>query len=184
MAHTDANEQKRRQLCEMLNQGSGLVMIHLDPRGETVQVPPQFRGDPALRLNLAYGFNLPALDIDEGGVYAMLSFGGQRFGCNIPWEAVFAMTMPNGEHEGIVWPDDLPQEFAPFFGAGEAHPEASKKTPLGGVSSPKPPVLRAVQAPCGDTAPEHSPQDGAEPDDSGADNVSEPSTRPALRLVK
>ncbi|PKN57653.1 MAG: hypothetical protein CVU56_09950 [Deltaproteobacteria bacterium HGW-Deltaproteobacteria-14] len=106
-------QQKRRQLQSMLDHG--LVMLHLDPRVEGVSVPPQFRGDPVLRLNIAYGFNLPALDIDASGVYAMLSFSGRNFGCNLPWEAIFAMTAPHDGHEGMVWPESIPAELAPFF---------------------------------------------------------------------
>lgn len=113
----NSREEKRRHLDEMLQHGHGMVMVHMDPRREGVQVPPQFAGDPVLRLNLAYGFNLPALDVDEDGIFAMLSFGGHRFGCSMPWDAVFALTMPDEAHAGVVWPEDLPHELRPFFDA-------------------------------------------------------------------
>jgi hypothetical protein len=93
----------------------GLVMVHLDPRGDAVQVPEHLAVDPVLRLNIAYGFNLPGLEVDEKGIYAVLSFGGQNFGCDIPWDAVFALTLPGQEHEGALWPDDLPEELDPVF---------------------------------------------------------------------
>ena len=96
-------------------------MVHLDPRQPGVCVPPQFASDPVLRLNIAYGFNLPALDIDDEGVYAVLSFGGRDFGCTIPWDAVFAMTLPHDEHEGVVFPAAVPTELQ---GALETSTEA------------------------------------------------------------
>ncbi|TNF27696.1 MAG: hypothetical protein EP329_19135 [Deltaproteobacteria bacterium] len=106
-------QQKRRQLNAMLDRG--LVMLHLDPRVEGVVVPPQFGDDPVLRLNIAYGFNLPALNVDAEGVYAVLSFNRRNFGCTLPWDAIFAMTAPNDGHEGMVWPESIPAELAPFF---------------------------------------------------------------------
>lgn len=106
--------QKRRQLLDMLDKG--LVMIHLDPRPEEVIVPAWLKTEPVLRLNLAYGFRLPALDVGADGVYAVLSFNRQNFGCTIPWGAVFALTMPDNGHDGMLWPSSLPEELRP---AGE-----------------------------------------------------------------
>ncbi len=102
--------QKRRKLLDMLDEG--LVMVHLDPRPDEVIVPGWLKSEPVLRLNLAYGFRLPALDIGAEGVYAVLSFNKQNFGCNIPWSAVFAMTAPDRAHEGRIWPESLPPELA------------------------------------------------------------------------
>ncbi|MCA9515011.1 MAG: stringent starvation protein B [Myxococcales bacterium] len=113
MTNEVLGQQKRRQLLQMLDRG--LVMLHLDPREPGVSVPPQFAGEPVLRLNLAYGFNLPALDIDAQGVFAVLSFSGQNFGCTLPWDAIFAMTAPHDNHEGMVWAESVPQELAPYF---------------------------------------------------------------------
>ncbi len=101
--------QKRRQLLEMLDQG--LVMIHLDPRPEEVIVPSYLKEGPVLRLNLAYGFRLPALDVHAEGVYAVLSFNRQNFGCTLPWTAIFALTSPDKGHDGMVWPSSLPAEL-------------------------------------------------------------------------
>ena len=107
-------QQKRRQLLAMLEHG--VVMVHLDPRAPGVVVPPQFADDPVLRLNLAYGFNLPALDIHGEGIFTILSFNRLNFACTLPWDAVFAMTAPHDGHEGMVWPESVPVELAPFFG--------------------------------------------------------------------
>lgn len=108
--------QKRRKLLDMLDRG--LVMVHLDPRPEDVIVPGYLKADPVLRLNLAYGFRLPALDIGAEGVYAVLSFNKQNFGCTLPWHAVFALTRPDNGHDGMVWPGSLPPELRPMTSSG------------------------------------------------------------------
>ena len=41
-----------------------------------------------------------------------MSFGGRDFPCTIPWHAVFAMTLPDTEHRGRLWPQDVPEELA------------------------------------------------------------------------
>lgn len=112
------HREKRDAMLELLDRG--LVMVHLDPRHPSVQVPEWFKTDPTLRLNIAYGFNLPALEVDEEGIYAVLSFGGQNHGCSLPWEAVFALTLPDEQHDGQVWPDSLPKELIETISAVEA----------------------------------------------------------------
>lgn len=113
MLASPLNAQKQKVVLELLD--LGLVMIHLDPRAPGVVVPPQFHGDLTLRLNLAYGFNLPSLDVDDDGIYAVLSFGGRDFGCSVPWESVYAATLPDEHHKGMVWPGSLPPEGDPLF---------------------------------------------------------------------
>ncbi len=108
------NEQKRKLVLQLLDHG--MVMIHLDPRATGVVVPPRFRNDPTLRLNLAYGFNLPALDVAEEGIYAVLSFGGVDSSCSLPWEAVYAATLPDEDHRGMMWAGSLPPEGDALFG--------------------------------------------------------------------
>jgi len=95
----------------------GQVMVHLDPRREDVQVPGHLAQDPVLRLNVAYGFNLPSLEVDDEGIYAVLSFGGRDFGCWLPWPSVFALTLPDHDHQGSLWPEDMPDELDPLFSA-------------------------------------------------------------------
>jgi stringent starvation protein B len=106
---TDTAREKRETMETIMEQG--IAMIHLDPRREEVQVPARFRTDPVLRLNYAWGFKLPALTIDDEGVYAILNFQGQRAAVNVPWSAIFAVTAPEREHEGRVWPEDVPKEM-------------------------------------------------------------------------
>jgi len=129
--------EKRDAMLELLDRG--LVMVHLDPRAEGVIVPEWFKEDPTLRLNIAYGFNLPALDVDEEGLYAVLSFGGQNHGCTIPWPAVFAITLPQEQHDGQVWPESLPKELIETIAAVEAVSEEVEVAERG-------PQLRVVRA--------------------------------------
>ena len=125
--------QKRRQLLEMLDRG--LVMLHLDPRAPEVIVPARFKSDPVLRLNLAYQFRLPALDIGAEGVYAVLSFDKQNFGCTLPWSSIFAVTRPDAGHDGVIWPESVPPELrASLSRAGvEAPTRMRKATPPEGT---------------------------------------------------
>ncbi|MFT7580176.1 MAG: hypothetical protein ACI9MR_001843 [Myxococcota bacterium] len=133
-------EQKRRHMLDMLDRG--LVMIHLDPRVEGVEIPDQFRGDPVLRLNVAYGFNLPALTVDADGIYAVLSFNRLDFGCVMPWPAVFALTSPDDGHEGAVWPTAIPAELAGFFADVQ-----DTDDPMAVRIGPKGPTLAAAPSP-------------------------------------
>lgn len=131
-----ASQHKQRELERLLKRG--VVMVHLDPQVAGVVVPPQFSQERALRLNVAYGFNLPALEVGEEGVYVVLSFNRQNFGCTIPWRAVFALTLPYDDHDGMVWPDSMPVELRQSQEAGEAgkvghEPNGSGAVPTGGV---------------------------------------------------
>jgi hypothetical protein len=200
------NEHKRRELLAMLDRGPGLVMVHLDPRVGGVHVPPGLAADPVLRLNLAYGFNLPALDVGADGVYAVLSFSGRDFGCTLPWRAIFALTMPGEDHEGVVWPADVPPELRPFFdqagvGAGavpvslravrqgaEAPPQA---VPAPAAPPPKPAkprlsVVPVASEPTGEHAAPQSAGGGPPRDRPSGPPVAlvPPSGRPTLELVR
>ncbi len=172
MSDPDAR-QKREQLRAMLDEG--LVMIHLDPRPAEVVVPPQFKSQPMLRLNLAWGFNLPALDIDEAGVYAVLSFNRANFGCTIPWSAVFAMTWPDLEHDGYVWPDSAPAEIRAAMALAQPPAEAAEAAVLP-EPEPEPTVRPIFIVHEGGRGKDDAPAAPA-PDDA-------PAERPQLRLVK
>lgn len=188
MTNEVLGQQKRRQLLQMLDRG--LVMLHLDPRQPGVVVPEQFADEPVLRLNLAYGFNLPALDIGAQGVFAILSFSGRNFGCTLPWDSVFAMTSPHDNHEGMVWAESVPHELAPYFqsigvrrGAmpvslrvAEAH-ELEREGVAESGPEPEDPEAR--------TAPPVRPfvvHDGGRSDDASPRGPRDP-TRPKLTLV-
>lgn len=200
MSGDTTREQKRQKMLELLDRG--MVMIHLDPRAPGVIVPAQFRADPVLRLNVAWQFQLPALEIGEDSVYAVLSFQRQNFGCTVPWEAVFGLTMPDVEHEGMLWPESMPAELDPFFGPT---PDQTP-TPGGGVpvlptkhASAQPQPARATAARGPNQRLQKAPPrrgfaliqggvDSEEHDEDKSDAAPEeptpPRQRPSLKLVK
>ncbi len=165
--------QKRDLMLEFLDRG--LVMVHIDPRVDGVVVPEYLTHDVTLRLNIAYGFNLPSLEIDEEGIYAVLSFGGVNHGCTIPWESVFALTMPDDERGGRIWPSSLPPELveaAQATAASSEGPDDAEPTPAAG------PALRVVE----DIAPEADATTVSEAPEE-APPVDPPVDPPTLRLV-
>jgi stringent starvation protein B len=104
------------------------IFVHLDPRQATVVVPPWFKKQPQLVLQI--GLNMPVpipdLRLDDDGMSCTLSFNRSPFFCAVPWGAVFAMVGEDGR--GMVWPDDVPAEV-PLARQGQA---------------PSPPPVRAV----------------------------------------
>ena len=92
-----------------------MVMIHLVPHRDGVEVPQWCRQEPVLRLNVAYGFNLPGFEVNGDGVYAVLSFNRQDFPCWLPWESIFGLTLPGKSHEGVMWPQSAPRDMQPML---------------------------------------------------------------------
>src|SRR5215472_3079618 len=82
------------------------VFVHLDPRRPLVVVPPSFKKQPQLVLQV--GMNMPVpipdLRLDDEGMSCTLSFKGTPFFCVVPWPSVFAMV--DEDARGMVWPDD------------------------------------------------------------------------------
>jgi stringent starvation protein B len=118
------------------------VYVHLDPRAEAVRVPPWFKKQPQLVLQI--GLNMPVpiqdLDVGEDAVSCTLSFSRTPHFCWIPWTSVFALVGENGR--GMVWPEDVPKEVA-----AQAAQQQKKE------AAPK---LRAV-------APDEKPPEAAKP---------------------
>jgi stringent starvation protein B len=99
------------------------VHVHLDPRALGVVVPPWFKRQPQLILQI--GLNMPVpipdLRLDEDGMSCTLSFQRSPFYCVVPWPSVFAMVGEDGR--GMVWPDDVPPEIADTRAAERAQRE-------------------------------------------------------------
>ncbi|MFW6050478.1 MAG: hypothetical protein ACODAU_04850 [Myxococcota bacterium] len=89
----------------------GTVFVHLDPRGEDVMVPPWFKGQAQLVLQLGLDMPIPIPDlrVDDEGVFGTLSFNRAPFTCSVPWEVVFALVGEDGR--GMVWPESMPAEI-------------------------------------------------------------------------
>lgn len=131
---------KKDVALALLEQSS--VFVHLDPRSEAVRVPPWFKKQPQLVLQI--GLNMPVpipdLDVGEDGIFCTLSFNRSPHSCWIPWASVFALVGDNAR--GMVWPDDVPSEVTAQ--AAQQQARAEEKPSLRAVpskpepSSPKP----------------------------------------------
>ena len=114
------------------------IFVHLDPRQAGVVVPPWFKKQPQLVLQI--GLNMPVpipdLRLDDEGVSCTLSFNRSPFYCVVPWASVFAMVGEDGR--GMVWPDDVPAEV-PLSRQGQQPSQAA------------PPTMRAVDGAKKDT---------------------------------
>jgi len=88
------------------------MYIHLDPRADSVKVPPSFKNQPqlVLQVGLNMAVAIPDLHVDEHGLSCTLSFSRTPFFCLIPWPAVFALVGENGQ--AMVWAEDVPPEVA------------------------------------------------------------------------
>jgi len=99
------------------------VFIHLDPRRDLVAVPPWFKKQP--RLVLQIGLNMPVpirdLSVDDECISCTLSFNRSPYFCWIPWHAIFALV--GEDQRGMVWPDDVPAELVAQAGAEDKRSE-------------------------------------------------------------
>jgi stringent starvation protein B len=144
------------------------VFVHLDPRRDEVRVPPWFKKEHQLVLQIGLNMAIPIRDLDVGedALSCTLSFQRSPHFCRIPWAAVFALVGENGR--GMVWPDDVPPEVA----AQAARQQAKEKpklqavadeqpsrgaAPLEVAKGPKPRKPRKPRAPKGATAQQGEP---------------------------
>ena len=125
------------------------VFVHLDPRSDQVKVPPWFKKQPqlVLQVGLNMAVRIPDLDIGDEALSCTLSFNRSPHFCWIPWGAVFALVGENGR--GMVWPDDVPKEVA-AQAAQQQKKEAGPKlhaVPAEKPREPEPDAPVAVAAP-------------------------------------
>jgi hypothetical protein len=131
------------------------VFLHLDPRREGVVVPPHFKKQPELVLQV--GLNMPVpirdLQVDDDGVHCTLSFNRSPFWCSMPWPSIFAVRS-DLDARGFVWPADVPPESS----IGRA------------AAAPKRPALRAVSPdePAPEPEPEPEPEEREVPEGAGS----------------
>lgn len=138
---------KKDVILELLAKSG--VFVHLDPRRDGVLVPPQFRKQPELVLQVGLNMAVPIrdLEVDDDGVSCTLSFNRSPFWCRMPWPAIFAI-VSDEDRRGVVWPEDVPAE---------------SRLSSAPAPAPKRPMLRAVGK---DEAPPPPP---AEEDEARAD---------------
>jgi len=150
MAPTARLPPKKDVALALLEQAS--MYIHLDPRADSVKVPPSFKNQPqlVLQVGLNMAVAIPDLHVDEHGLSCTLSFSRTPFFCMIPWPAVFALVGENGQ--AMVWAEDVPAEVAAqaqaqkapekarshlrSVGEGESAQPAAKADPPSGEKKP------------------------------------------------
>lgn len=122
------------------------VLVHLDPRGEQVMVPPWFKRQPQLVLQI--GLNMPKpipdLNVDDEGISCTLSFSNTPHYCKLPWSSVYALIGASGR--GMVWPDDVPKEVAGQYVVTTPKDEAKPRPALRAVGAEPSPDEQAAKA--------------------------------------
>lgn len=88
------------------------VYVHLDPRGQDVNVPSWFKKQPqlVLQVGLNMAVPIPDLDVGEEGISCTLSFNRRPEFCRIPWSAIYGLVGEDGR--GMIWPESVPAEVA------------------------------------------------------------------------
>jgi stringent starvation protein B len=140
------------------------IYVHLDPRHAAVVVPPWFKKQPqlVLQIGLNMAIPIPDLRLDDDGMSCTLSFNRSPFFCVVPWTSVFAIV--GDDARGMVWPDDVPAEISRH--ASPSQPQSSQVSrPLPGTSP-----VRAVEGPAKGkgSAARESKADGARTSTNGA----------------
>jgi hypothetical protein len=107
---------RKKDVAMALLQGPS-VFIHLDPRKPEVVVPPYFKKQPqlVLQVGLNMAIPIPDLKVDDEGVSCTLSFNRRPFWCRLPWTAIYALVgeaLDGEDMKGMLWPDDVPAEIA------------------------------------------------------------------------
>lgn len=123
----EQRDEKKQVLSEAL-EGAPTVYIHLDARRDGVKVPDHHRQNPQLILRVGYMLTPPInIHLGDESVTCTLSFNRVPFGCELPWDAIYAIVGDDGR--AAVWPDDIPPEAAKLK-------EAVQRAPLAAVPSP------------------------------------------------
>jgi stringent starvation protein B len=130
----DTPTSKEAVVLKLLSEGD--TMLCLDARHQDVRVPPQHANNHALQLVLNLNFPQP-IDVTAEGVSVNLSFGGRRFACYIPMEAVWAVFHPD-TMQGMMWPDSMPAEVKADFAARQQAPPPPATLPQPSTSPAAP----------------------------------------------
>jgi stringent starvation protein B len=132
---------KKDVVLQLLEQAT--VFVHLDPRAEAVRVPPWFKRQPqlVLQIGLNMAVPIPDLEVDDEGLSCTLSFNRSPFLCVIPWTSVFALV--DDQRQGMVWPDDVP-------------PELNQQAQQQAKPQPARPELKVAPAPAKESAAKES----------------------------
>jgi stringent starvation protein B len=128
MSSTQPLPPKKEVALALLERSS--VYVHLDPRQSAVVVPPWFKKQPQLVLQIGLNMPMPIPDLrlDDDGMSCTLSFNRSPFFCVVPWASVFALV--GEDARGMVWPDDVPAEVARQAQVRAVDSTARKEAPV------------------------------------------------------
>lgn len=106
------NKKDKLEVALLLLEG-GDIKIHLDARRRGVVVPPRFKHDPHLLLQIGRNMPVPIPDlkVTKKGIKGTLSFNRTPFYCMLPWRSIYAVVGVN-DNRGMVWEEDMPSEMA------------------------------------------------------------------------
>jgi len=182
----------------------GRIYIVINATLDEVDVPEQFRGDPALRLVLNARMPQPIF-IHDDVIESDFTFSGQIHACRIPMHSIWATYLPEGAlDQGIIWDDSVPEMIQSIVQAVRSNIHTQDSANAGTVSDPgseqsanKQPLLRSVEpsghAPADNparasktSAETHSDQDASEPafDADTSDSATSDSTADKGRKVR
>lgn len=145
-----AQERKKREtLLELLE--AGMVMVYVDPSAPDVDLPAHLHEQDVVALNLSRKFGLEVFRVGPLAIEASLSFGGTRYHCVMPYQAILGC-LSHEDGQRIVFEDLLnggvrtrtrrapsPETVAP----GSRAPRADQST-SSGDTRPRRPTLRLL----------------------------------------
>jgi hypothetical protein len=99
---------EKHDVVQVILERSKTVLLHLVPNREGVVVPPQFKEQERLVLQVGWEMPVPIpdLEIDENGIRGTLTFNREPFYCVVPWVSLFAAV--GEDRYGMVWSVDQP----------------------------------------------------------------------------
>src|SRR5258706_16049007 len=161
---------RKKDVAMALLQGPS-IFVHLDPRKPEVVVPPYFKKQPqlVLQVGLNMAISIPDLKVDDEGVTCTLSFNRRPFWCRLPWTAIYALVgeaLDGEEMKGMLWPEDVPAEIAAQRDAkGPQAPTQrpkpsrdSKRKAIAAVRPSDPSLATAPPPPSGSSSPSEKPE--------------------------
>jgi hypothetical protein len=171
-----------------LLQGPSLF-IHLDPRKTEVVVPPYFKKQPQLVLQVGMNMAIPIPDlkVDDEGVSCTLSFNRRPFWCRLPWTAIYALV--GEDMKGMIWPDEVPSEVAAQRDGGPPEQAAAPGVRPRSVRESRKKIGAIRSAPTEPTRSDDAPEEpasapGDEPIEKTAELAGAPRQAPAAPDVK
>jgi hypothetical protein len=124
------------------------VLVHLDARKQSVQVPAHIADNPALTLKLSYLFQGKTTH-DDQAISVYLKFSGDYHHCVVPWDAVWGMTA--SDQKSRIWTEDVPREVVVqlarakmaevgkrLFRRGKKEEQGEAVAPTAAAEKPKP----------------------------------------------